>query len=135
MAKELLKTTRKQHSGIGKQQSKGLPTLSITSLPCTRMAKGLIATKRKQWVGTRKQLSKVILSRRSLLDSIITMAKMASRLLDKKLLASSQLRQNRATQAHRSVLKTILEQAVAHCWALLFFLHNAQLVVVVLKTV
>jgi hypothetical protein len=48
-AKELLRTTRKQRGGFEKQQSKGLPILSITSLSCSRMGqKELLKTSRKQ---------------------------------------------------------------------------------------
>jgi hypothetical protein len=129
MAMESLKITKNQCGGIEKRQSKDMLTLSSVSLTCTRMAKEFLKTTRKQRGGIGKRQRNCVLHHSSLLDSFTTV-KLAFPKIDKKVLFSSQLRLNRATQAHRIFLRVI----VVLLWPLSLLL-NVPFVVVVLRTI
>jgi hypothetical protein len=102
-----------QRGGTGKQQRKGLPALSITSLTCIDSVKDFLEITRKQLGGIRKRQIKVLPPRSTALDAFTKRAKTTSPQIHKKPLASSQLQLNRVMQMQRRFLKAASVQAVA----------------------
>jgi hypothetical protein len=112
------------------------------------LAKELSKTGCKQFCGFGKQQSKVMPPRSSSLDVCTARAKEASSPIDKKPLATSQLRLNKATKTQRLILQTTPVQSAALRWPLLllllllhlllhhllFFLLKALFVAVVVRT-